>query len=198
MQLKQEEKSQQSKEKILRAALDEFGAKGYAGASLNTLLSDNGLSKGLVYHYFENKDQLYLACVSACFDALMVFLAKMEHNESPMVMLHTYFETRTRFFKKNPMLERVFYDAILQPPSHLKGEIAQVHAAFDTFNRSLLQTVLGGLRLREGVSEEDGLYYFELMQNALHLQFRSETGLYEERAYQLMELLLYGLAGGEQ
>lgn len=196
--MKQIEKSQQSKEKILHAAVSEFGAKGYAGASLNALLSDNGLSKGLLYHYFENKDQLYLGCVSVCFHSLMAWMSRVERGGSAAEVLRSYFDIRRRFFVENPMLERMFFEAILQPPVHLERELTKARADFDAFNRTLFQLVLRGLKLREGVSEEDGLYYFNLMQSALHLQFRSGIDCYEERAYQTMELLLYGLDGGER
>lgn len=190
----QQEKSQQSKERILRAAIDEFGKNGYVGTSLNTLLSSNGLSKGLVYHYFKNKDLLYLGCVAECFERLMAALVGIKQSGNATEILHNYFETRGCFFKENPMLERVFFDVILQPPSNLHQELSQIRAEFDVFNRSLFQTILNGIKLRDGISEEDGIYYFNLMQNALHLQFRSETGSYEERAYQAMEILLYGMS----
>lgn len=196
--MRQVEKHQQSRETILRAAIAEFGGKGYAGASLNALLSDNGLSKGLAYHYFENKDQLYLACVTACFDALMAALTEMEPNDAPTAVLHTYFETRGRFFHAHPMLERIFFDVMLQPPSHLEGALTQIRTQFDSFNRNLFHCVLGSLQLRKGIDEADALSYFSLLQSALHLQLRTDSASYEARALQTVELLLYGLAGGER
>lgn len=197
--MNQHEKSQQSKEKILRAAMEEFGARGYAGASLNTLLSENGLSKGMAYHYFKNKDQLYLGCVALCFEQLMAALSQLTHGDNAQATLRAYFETRGRFFREYAMLERVFFEAVLQPPAHLAQELAQIRTAFDAFNRSLFQSILGKLSLRKDISEEDGLYYFNLMQNALHLQFRAEAGSYETQAYRTIEILLYGItAGGEQ
>ena len=48
--MKQKEKSQISKEKILNAAIIEFGTKTYESASLNNICSDNNISKGLIYH----------------------------------------------------------------------------------------------------------------------------------------------------
>ncbi len=194
--MNQQEKSRQSREKIVNAGIQEFGTKGYAGASLNTLLAANGLSKGLVYHYFKNKDQLYLGCVAVCFERLMAAFAQMEQRDKAADILHHYFEVRSRFFREHPLLEGVFFDAVLQPPSHLAKALAQIRTDFDAFNRGLFQTMLATLRLREGVSEEEGFYYFDLMQNALHLQFRSKTTAYEERAYKTMEILLYGIAGG--
>lgn len=46
------------KEKLLAAAVKEFGAHGYEGASINTILDGAGLSKGSFYYYFDDKADL--------------------------------------------------------------------------------------------------------------------------------------------
>jgi AcrR family transcriptional regulator len=46
-------------EAILNTALDEFSAHGFAGASLNRIIAEAGLSKGSMYYYFDSKDDLY-------------------------------------------------------------------------------------------------------------------------------------------
>ena len=58
--MKKEEKTGLTKERILLAAMEEFGEKGYAAASLNNICAA-GIPKGLLYHNYENKDALYLA-----------------------------------------------------------------------------------------------------------------------------------------
>lgn len=50
-------------DQILSVAVGEFAAHGYAGASVATIASRAGISKPLVYQYFESKDGLYLACL---------------------------------------------------------------------------------------------------------------------------------------
>ena len=44
---------------ILRAALDEFAAKGFHDASLNRVIEEAGISKGSMYYYFDGKEDLY-------------------------------------------------------------------------------------------------------------------------------------------
>jgi AcrR family transcriptional regulator len=44
---------------ILRAALDEFAAHGFSGASLNRIIDEAGISKGSMYYYFDDKEALY-------------------------------------------------------------------------------------------------------------------------------------------
>lgn len=145
--MKQEEKNQQSRERILRAAVAEFGTKGYDGASLNVLLSENGISKGLLYHYFQNKDQLYLSCVETCFDELTEVLSTLPIVGDAKRGIQAYFEVRARFFHEHPGLERIFFDALLQPPAHLEAELREAMAGFDRVNRSLFKDTLGSVRL---------------------------------------------------
>ncbi|MDO7868895.1 TetR/AcrR family transcriptional regulator [Nocardioides jiangxiensis] len=49
---------------LLDAAREEFGAQGYAGASLGAIATRAGVSKALVLTYFGSKDGLYAACAS--------------------------------------------------------------------------------------------------------------------------------------
>lgn len=46
---------------ILAAAADEFAANGLQGASFNRIIESAGLSKGAMYYYFDDKEDLYLA-----------------------------------------------------------------------------------------------------------------------------------------
>ncbi|MFO7612302.1 MAG: TetR/AcrR family transcriptional regulator [Clostridia bacterium] len=46
------------KERIINSALKEFGERGFARASTNSIVRDAGISKGLLFHYFENKKNL--------------------------------------------------------------------------------------------------------------------------------------------
>ncbi len=49
------------------SALNEFSKQGYSASSINTICSAQGISKGIIYHYFKTKDDLFLACVEECF-----------------------------------------------------------------------------------------------------------------------------------
>ncbi len=46
--------------RILEAALAEFSEKGYKKASTNTIVREANVSKGLLFHYFISKKDLYL------------------------------------------------------------------------------------------------------------------------------------------
>ena len=48
----------EKKERLINAALEEFGSHEYDKASTNVIVKNAGISKGLLYHYFTTKDHL--------------------------------------------------------------------------------------------------------------------------------------------
>jgi len=52
------------KSRILEAALVEFADKGYKKASTNTIVREAGVSKGLLFHYFISKKELFILLYS--------------------------------------------------------------------------------------------------------------------------------------
>src|SRR5438105_1311581 len=56
------QQAEERREQILDAALRIFSEKGFAGASIRDISREVGVTEGLIYHYFENKEQLEQAC----------------------------------------------------------------------------------------------------------------------------------------
>ena len=50
------------KVRILDVSKDEFSAHGFEGASYNKIIQKIGISKGSMYYYFENKEDLFITC----------------------------------------------------------------------------------------------------------------------------------------
>jgi TetR/AcrR family transcriptional regulator len=50
----------EKRERIINAALNEFAQKGYKNASTNEIVKKAQISKGLLFHYFKNKKNLYI------------------------------------------------------------------------------------------------------------------------------------------
>lgn len=101
--MKKEEKTQLTRERILQAAIKEFGANGYTGASINTIC-ETGISKGLLYHNFKNKDAVYLACIRVCFEKMTEYLGKQDIGSD----LQSYMNARFRFFREYENEARIF------------------------------------------------------------------------------------------
>ena len=206
-QMNREEKSALARQRILDAALEEFSAKGYEGASLNAACAEHDISKGIIYHHFKDKNELYLLCVEACFDSLTDYLREIVQTStgSPEEKLRAYFDARLRFFAENPRYLGIFADAAFQPPGELSTEITERRRAFDALNASVLTALLEERPLRNGLSvpsivEEFRTYmdFFNLrFKAALHQGCSPERILkeHEERCHQQLDILLHGVLG---
>jgi AcrR family transcriptional regulator len=53
------DKSEQTKTKILAAALDEFAAHGLAGARVDEIARSAGVNKAMIYYHFDSKEDLF-------------------------------------------------------------------------------------------------------------------------------------------
>ncbi|MDW3193690.1 MAG: TetR/AcrR family transcriptional regulator [Cytophagales bacterium] len=47
-----------SRQKILESSLELFGTKGYKSTTISDIVKKAGISKGLIYHYFDSKEDI--------------------------------------------------------------------------------------------------------------------------------------------
>lgn len=207
--MKRKEKNLQSRQRILEGALKEFSAKSYGEASLNNICNDNGMSKGIIYYYFKDKDELHLLCVKECFDALTSYLSDAVKTLNGGVEEHLrgYFDARLHFFSDNPLYLNLFCNAIINPPMHLLKAIGEVKSEFDTLNISVLTELLDRVSLRPGISVSEVVEDFRAYQdffNARYLSIQQGCSAksilhdHEERCHRQLKMLLYGIIGCEK
>lgn len=74
--------SEEKQDRILNAAIKEFANKGYQKASTNVIVKEAEISKGLIFHYFNNKKDMYLFLYSHFMDLSMKeILEKIDWSE---------------------------------------------------------------------------------------------------------------------
>ena len=59
-----EEMREASTRKIMETALELFAVQGFHSTSMNKIAKEAGVSKGLIYNYYESKDALLFAIVA--------------------------------------------------------------------------------------------------------------------------------------
>lgn len=205
--MKREEKNALSKQRILDAAMEEFSLKGYEGASLNTVCAEKGISKGIIYHHFKDKDELYLLCVENCFDAITTSLKNAAESltGSAKERLQDYFDARLRFFADHPLYLGIFADAAFNPPASLSAEIAKRRRKFDELNISVLTVLLKSETMRKGISVSTVVEDFRMYMDYFNIHFKAafcaERSIkdilheHEERCHRQLDILLYGVIG---
>lgn len=114
-------------EQIVRLAIDEFAASGYAGASVAAIAARAGISKPLIYQYFGSKDGLYLASLHAVAGAMVDRLETAERDVDDSVASRIY-ALRAVFESLEP--QRSAWSLMHDPTMPTAGEIAAAAADY--------------------------------------------------------------------
>lgn len=153
----QKERQERSKEEIYRAAKEEFGAKGYDGVNMERICADHGISKGMMYHYYSGKDELFLLCAERTFRELTDYVAQgMDELEELDVTeaVKRFFLLREGFFQSRPKEKAVFESAMLRPPRHLMEQIQALRAPIRQLNQKFIERLAARMPLRSGLEPE--------------------------------------------
>lgn len=204
--MNRDEKNLQTRQKIIESALREFGEKSYTEASLNIICTSGNISKGIIYHYFKDKGELYLICVKECFDALTGCLKSMVKltGGSVETTIESYFDTRFTFFEANPLYLRLFYNTATNPPSHLLQAISEIKAELDALNISVLTSLLKSAKLCAGITLNEVVEVFfeyqDFVNTRLQLQAIGTSALkaHEDRCRRSIKILLYGVISRDE
>lgn len=199
--MKRAEKTELTVSKILEAALEEFGTNGYAGGTINNICK-RGINKGLIYHNFKDKDELYLVCLENSCKKLVTLIEESGCTSDQL----QYMKLRMYFFTEAPNEAHIFFEAILQPQEKLRDKIQQILQPFEEINERIYRSVVSNLTLRDGIAEEDAMAYFRQMQRMFNGYFSSSAYRYmalDERIREhelnlskLLDFMLYGIAKG--
>jgi len=96
------ERGEATRREILQAAAKAFAASGYAGASLNDIIRDAGVTKGGFYFHFPSKEALALAVLAYKQEqwATRVMAATMQHTGA-MEQMNAMVETLIELHEKD-------------------------------------------------------------------------------------------------
>lgn len=201
----QKERTARTREKILRAAIAEFGTYGYAGGTIGGICS-RGINRGLVYHNFKDKDTLYLACMEESCGELVRRLEALPigEQEETEALIKNVLEVRAEFAEQCALESRILFEGLLMPPANLRAEIRGILKPLDSKNKEFLRSAINHVRLRQDVRENEAMRVFSLIQYAYNGYFQSESmksrtleermQLHEKEIPRILDCLLYGIA----
>lgn len=162
----QKERQARSKAEILRAAAEEFGTYGYHDVTMESICTRHGISKGMMYHYYSKKDELFLPCVAAMLEQLKNYVEQhmdAPTEESSFQTIQKYFLLRDAFFREHPLQRRIFEDAVFHPPQALAEEIHRLRAPLRAINHRFLTQAVCSMSLRPSLHPEKVARYLECL-----------------------------------
>ena len=202
--MKREEKARRMRRRIMDRALEEFSARGYRAASVNNMFDpEQGVSKGSIYHYFASKDELFLACVEECFQAMKAYIQERFRPEDGAAdaeeYLADYFGVRMQFFHEDPLYQRIVMESVFMPPEHLRAEVMERRRPMEQLNLEILMALFSRIPLRGQLDREETAKLLLQFINFMNLQYREEgadlAGIQqlEQKERQILDILLNGI-----
>ncbi|MEH7123765.1 TetR/AcrR family transcriptional regulator [Bacillus sp. JJ1773] len=157
-----EKQPQEKKDLILKVAIEEFVKNGFEKASTDTITSRAGISKGILFHYFKSKKNLYIYLVGYCVD----LLTEITMEALKKVRSDDFFErVKEIFLLKHeiiaPFMQETLLitDALFNPPVAVSKEMQDIlNKHFETYQKEFmlehiyLKELIHIDKLREGIS----------------------------------------------
>lgn len=106
---------EERKTSIMEAALEVFAEKGFETASISLIANRAGISKGLIYNYFESKEELIKEIM---FKGIEQFVPEMKPNQSEPISQEefTFLITETfNILQRNLIFWRLYFSVFMQP-----------------------------------------------------------------------------------
>lgn len=200
----QKERQARSKHMILQAAMKEFGNYNYEDVTMEKICSRHRISKGMMYHYYENKDALFLECAREVFDQLKAYIARDAEtitDQDALVRTRNYFLIREYYFNLYPMQKNIFENAVFRAPKHLKSAIWELRRPIREMNRQFLWQTILKLQLRPNIQQAVAARYIESIEHVfweLLDQFNTKNQLSDLHEVsivgkQLLDMVFFGI-----
>ncbi|MFP6732458.1 MAG: TetR/AcrR family transcriptional regulator [Rhodospirillales bacterium] len=124
---------ERTKELIHKAALAEFADVGYGGARVDMIAERAGVNKRMLYHYFGNKDDLFLYVLERAYEKIRTHEEKLDLvNLSPEDAVRELVKFTFTYHRDNPEFMRLLNNENLYQAEHVKKskKIRQMHSPF--------------------------------------------------------------------
>lgn len=127
---------------ILRSAAGAFRRRGYYGASVDEIASALEMTKGNLYYYFKNKEEILFACHDHSLNLLLVLMAEVRTSDAtPEAKLR-----RLVLAFVHTILDELHGTALTLEPEALSPPLLQqVIAKRDEFDRGMREIIQQGI-----------------------------------------------------
>ncbi|WP_181537014.1 TetR family transcriptional regulator [[Anoxybacillus] calidus] len=157
-----EKQPQEKKDLIIKVAIEEFVKNGYEKASTDVITRRAGISKGILFHYFKSKKNLYLYLVNYVKD----HLTEISMEELREIQCDDFFERikeivllKQKVTAQYLQETQFITDAFTNPPVAVKKEMEEIiKKYYETYQEDFLlehvyvKDLIQTEKLREDIS----------------------------------------------
>ena len=148
--------SQERQKHIIQASLREFAVHGYDVASTNRIVRDADISKGVLFKYFDSKEELFLYICDVAIGELGAALpmANPESVDDPFAWLVDLSTRKIQYSIEHPLTYQLLMRVDKQPQHEVYAKVMHRAVGVSQGIMSQLAASLPTERLRTGVTWE--------------------------------------------
>lgn len=136
------------RERLLRAAVDLFADKGYAATSVREIVAAAGVTKPVLYYYFQSKEGLYLEIMNSASDDLRANLESITDRDiSVWERLLKLADTTYRAYSENLKIMKIMHAIMFGPPQG--APFVDFNAVYWAFHEAVEAMVVEGMQSGE-------------------------------------------------
>lgn len=143
------------KDKILLAALDEFGSRGYDLSSTNVIAQKANVSKGSIFKYYKSKSLLFYELfnneinkfIMAYRDMLPTFSNDVLEKLIEIILWKSFYS------QTHPESAKVLLEGIANPPKEIKSQIANSMIMLQELSIESIFSQINKDNLRDDITE---------------------------------------------
>ncbi len=143
----------EKRERIVNAALNEFALRGYEKASTNEIVKEAEISKGLLFHYFKSKKQLFLYLYDFGIQIFQhEFIKRIDYEEQEFfTKMRQISKVKLDLHRKYPQLFKFILEAYLETNKEIKDELESRNSMVLMININRLFQNIDTSKFREGI-----------------------------------------------
>lgn len=193
--------------KIMDICIEEFARNGYERASTNNIVKRAGISKGILFHYFGSKKNLYLYAVDYATDFLVKEFYgkyKMQPGDDLFQRLMGGALSKLKLAYEYPDMYKILIEAYSDVPDELKKEFDERRGKLYREHMPLLLKDIDTSKFRKDIDAKMAIELLVLSLEALGDKytgrFKGQCGIYFESLEEIIEdykkyidILKYGI-----
>jgi TetR/AcrR family transcriptional regulator len=143
----------EKQDRIINAAIKEFAQKGYDSASTNEIVKEAGISKGLLFHYFKNKKQLFFFLFDYCYNLVAdEFYKKVDLRERDFFKrIRQAVLIKMDLQIKYPDILTFIQEAFMQDSAEIKDEFDKKKQELNAVNIGIIYDGIDLTKFRDDV-----------------------------------------------
>lgn len=143
------------KQKILQASLNEFSQNGIAGARLQSIANDVGITKAMIHYYFDSKENLFREVFREAYGTVMQDLLNILETDEPIfIKIEQFVNNAIERFHSDPALVDFITGALNKYP---ESTVALMHELMD-YDPSVFEQQLQEAASNYEIASVDGTH----------------------------------------